>query len=137
MKHNFCKPRPFMLSPSSKLSQHTCLINSINSSPLHCYTYISTKEIKIDQISLQMGRGKIEIKKIENTTSRQVTYSKRRSGILKKARELTVLCDAQISIIMFSNTNKHYEYCSPSTELVALFGNLLSLWFIYSSSWTR
>ncbi|KAF3332284.1 DEFICIENS-like MADS-box transcription factor [Carex littledalei] len=68
-----------------------------------------------------MGRGKIEIKKIENTTSRQVTYSKRRSGILKKARELTVLCDAQIAIIMFSNTNKHYEYCSPSTDIKGMY----------------
>ncbi|KAJ3672436.1 hypothetical protein LUZ60_007157 [Juncus effusus] len=68
-----------------------------------------------------MGRGKIEIKKIENTTSRQVTYSKRRSGILKKANELTVLCDAQISIIMFSNTNKHYEFCSPSTDIKSMY----------------
>ncbi|RZC55722.1 hypothetical protein C5167_014572 [Papaver somniferum] len=42
-----------------------------------------------------MGRGKIEIKRIENPTNRQVTYSKRRSGIFKKAKELTILCDAQ------------------------------------------
>uniref|UniRef100_A0A0E0LFL1 MADS-box domain-containing protein n=1 Tax=Oryza punctata TaxID=4537 RepID=A0A0E0LFL1_ORYPU len=51
-----------------------------------------------------MGRGKIEIKRIENATNRQVTYSKRRTGIMKKARELTVLCDAQVAIIMFSST---------------------------------
>ncbi|KAL5700324.1 Floral homeotic protein [Ranunculus cassubicifolius] len=62
-----------------------------------------------------MGRGKIEIKKIENDTNRQVTYSKRRTGIVKKARELTVLCDAQVSLIMFSNTGKLSEYISPST----------------------
>ncbi|KAB1204491.1 Floral homeotic protein DEFICIENS [Morella rubra] len=62
-----------------------------------------------------MGRGKIEIKKIENHTNRQVTYSKRRSGLFKKARELTVLCDAKISIIMFSHSNKLHEYTSPST----------------------
>ncbi|KAK8607483.1 hypothetical protein V6N13_053216 [Hibiscus sabdariffa] len=42
-----------------------------------------------------MGRGKIEIKKIENATSRQVTYSKRRNGLFKKAQELTVPCDAK------------------------------------------
>nr|AGH39936.1 MADS domain protein [Actaea vaginata] len=62
-----------------------------------------------------MGRGKIEIKRIENTTNRQVTYSKRRTGIVKKARELTVLCDAEVSLIMFSSTGKLSEYISPST----------------------
>ncbi|XP_042451266.1 MADS-box transcription factor 16-like [Zingiber officinale] len=68
-----------------------------------------------------MGRGKIEIKKIENPTNRQVTYSKRRSGIMKKARELTVLCDAEVSIIMFSSTGKFSDYCSPSTNTKSIF----------------
>nr|ACR16041.1 DEFICIENS-like MADS-box transcription factor [Hypoxis villosa] len=68
-----------------------------------------------------MGRGKIEIKKIENATNRQVTYSKRRAGIMKKAKELTVLCDAEVSLIMFSSTNKFSEYCSPSTNTKAIF----------------
>nr|AOD75001.1 TM6-1 [Tagetes erecta] len=62
-----------------------------------------------------MGRGRIEIKKIENNTNRQVTYSKRRNGIFKKAHELTVLCDAKVSLIMFSNTGKLHHYISPST----------------------
>nr|AQM56600.1 MADS box transcription factor APETALA3-2 [Paeonia lactiflora] len=62
-----------------------------------------------------MGRGKIEIKKIENPTNRQVTYSKRRNGIFKKAQELTVLCDAKVSLIMISNTGKIHEYISPTT----------------------
>ena len=61
-----------------------------------------------------MGRGKIEIKRIENPTNRQVTYSKRRNGIFKKAQELTVLCDAKVSLIMFSNTGKFHEYTSPA-----------------------
>nr|ACR16047.1 DEFICIENS-like MADS-box transcription factor [Phragmipedium longifolium] len=68
-----------------------------------------------------MGRGKIEIKKIENPTNRQVTYSKRRAGIMKKARELTVLCDADVSLIMFSSTGKFSEYCSPSTDAKKVF----------------
>ncbi|KAK1273774.1 MADS-box transcription factor 16 [Acorus gramineus] len=63
-----------------------------------------------------MGRGKIEIKKIENTTNRQVTYSKRRSGITKKAHELTVLCDAEVLLVMFSSTDKLFEYCSSTTN---------------------
>nr|ACJ66726.1 MADS box AP3-like protein 2 [Dendrobium hybrid cultivar] len=68
-----------------------------------------------------MGRGKIEIKKIENSTSRQVTYSKRRVGILKKAKELTVLCDAQVSLIMFSSTGKLADYCSPSADIKGIY----------------
>ena len=62
------------------------------------------------------GRGKIEIKMIENTTNRQVTYSKRRGGLFKKAKELTVLCDAQVCLLMVSSTNKFCEYCSPATK---------------------
>ncbi|PKA66784.1 MADS-box transcription factor 2 [Apostasia shenzhenica] len=64
-----------------------------------------------------MGRGKIEIKRIENSTNRQVTFSKRRNGIMKKAREISVLCDAQVSLVIFSSLGKMSEYCSPSTTL--------------------
>ncbi|PON99527.1 MADS-box transcription factor [Trema orientale] len=64
----------------------------------------------------KMGRGKIQIKLIENQTNRQVTYSKRRNGIFKKARELTVLCDAKVSLIMISSNNKIHEYASPGTS---------------------
>ncbi|KAM7253333.1 hypothetical protein ACFE04_025951 [Oxalis oulophora] len=65
-----------------------------------------------------MGRGKIEIKRIENSSNRQVTYSKRRNGIMKKAKEITVLCDAKVSLIIFASSGKMHEYCSASTSLV-------------------
>ncbi|RYR41198.1 hypothetical protein Ahy_A08g037589 [Arachis hypogaea] len=68
-----------------------------------------------------MARGKIQIKRIENTTNRQVTYSKRRNGLFKKANELTVLCDAKVSIIMFSSTGKLHEYISPSISTKQFF----------------
>ncbi|CAK9317284.1 unnamed protein product [Citrullus colocynthis] len=68
-----------------------------------------------------MARGKIQIKRIENPTNRQVTYSKRRNGLFKKANELTVLCDAKVSIIMFSSTGKLHEYISPATSTKELF----------------
>nr|AAT46098.1 APETALA3-like protein [Akebia trifoliata] len=68
-----------------------------------------------------MGRGKIEIKRIENPTNRQVTFSKRRAGIIKKARELSVLCDAQVSLIMFSATEKLSEYISPTVTTKKVF----------------
>ncbi|KAJ1698077.1 hypothetical protein LUZ63_006589 [Rhynchospora breviuscula] len=67
-----------------------------------------------------MGRGKIEIKRIENTSSRQVTFSKRRNGLLKKANELAVLCDAQVGVIIFSSTGKMFEFCSPLSNLQCL-----------------
>ncbi|XP_055835687.1 MADS-box protein FBP24 [Solanum dulcamara] len=57
-----------------------------------------------------MGRGKIEVKRIENKTSRQVTFSKRRAGLLKKTHELSILCDAQIGLIIFSTKGKLFEY---------------------------
>ncbi|KAE8687759.1 MADS-box protein FBP24 [Hibiscus syriacus] len=59
-----------------------------------------------------MGRGKIPIKRIENQTTRQVTFSKRRAGLLKKTHELSVLCDAQIGLIIFSSTGKMCQYCT-------------------------
>ncbi|KHG21487.1 Floral homeotic PMADS 1 [Gossypium arboreum] len=68
-----------------------------------------------------MGRGKIEIKKIENATNRQVTYSKRRNGLFKKAQELTVLCDAKVSLIMFSSTGKFHEFLSPNISTKGFF----------------
>nr|UXR27448.1 MADS transcription factor PI1 [Staphisagria picta] len=67
-----------------------------------------------------MGRGKIEIKRIENSTNRQVTYSKRRNGILKKAKEITVLCDAEVSLVIFSSTGKMSEFISPSSSLIKI-----------------
>ncbi|XP_048434384.1 agamous-like MADS-box protein MADS1 isoform X1 [Pyrus x bretschneideri] len=62
----------------------------------------------------KLGRGKIEIKRIENTTNRQVTFCKRRNGLLKKAYELSVLCDAEVALIVFSTRGRLYEYANNS-----------------------
>ncbi|KAJ4843422.1 hypothetical protein Tsubulata_011674 [Turnera subulata] len=67
-----------------------------------------------------MGRGKIEIKRIENANSRQVTFSKRRTGLLKKARELAILCDAEVAVIIFSNTGKLFEFSSSGMKKTIL-----------------
>ncbi|KAL4566187.1 hypothetical protein LXL04_030298 [Taraxacum kok-saghyz] len=64
-----------------------------------------------------MGRGKIEVKRIENNTSRQVTFSKRRTGLLKKTHELSVLCDAQIGLIVFSSKGKLFEYATQPLSM--------------------
>ncbi|KAB1227754.1 Agamous-like MADS-box protein AGL16 [Morella rubra] len=67
-----------------------------------------------------MGRGKIVIRRIENSTSRQVTFSKRRNGLLKKAKELSILCDAEVGVIIFSSTSKLYNYASTSLKSVIM-----------------
>ncbi|KAK4743525.1 hypothetical protein SAY87_001526 [Trapa incisa] len=63
-----------------------------------------------------MVRGKTQMRRIENATSRQVTFSKRRNGLLKKAFELSVLCDAEVALIIFSSRGKLYEFTSRSME---------------------
>ncbi|KAK4280286.1 hypothetical protein QN277_011928 [Acacia crassicarpa] len=67
-----------------------------------------------------MGRGRVELKRIENKINRQVTFAKRRNGLLKKAYELSVLCDAEVALIVFSNRGKLYEFCSTSSMLKTL-----------------
>ncbi|KAJ0094229.1 hypothetical protein Patl1_16965 [Pistacia atlantica] len=59
-----------------------------------------------------MGRKKVQLRRIENKSSRQVTFSKRRSGLIKKARELSVLCDVDVALVIFSSRGKLYEFCS-------------------------
>nr|AQN67667.1 fruitfull [Passiflora edulis] len=61
-----------------------------------------------------MGRGRVQLKRIENKINRQVTFSKRRTGLLKKAHEISVLCDAEVGLIIFSAKGKLYEYSSDS-----------------------
>ncbi|PKU76438.1 MADS-box transcription factor 29 [Dendrobium catenatum] len=72
-----------------------------------------------------MGRGKIEIKRIENTNNRQVTFSKRRVGLLKKAHELAVLTDARIGLIVFSASGKLYQYQSPGSSMEEIIDRFL------------
>ena len=60
-----------------------------------------------------MVRGKTLMKRIENATSRQVMFSKRRNGLLKKAYELSVFCDAEVELMIFSPRGKLYEFANP------------------------
>ncbi|XP_076944692.1 agamous-like MADS-box protein AGL12 isoform X2 [Bidens hawaiensis] len=56
-----------------------------------------------------MARGKVQMRRVENPVHRQVTFCKRRSGLLKKAKELAVLCDAEVGLVIFSAHGKLYE----------------------------
>ncbi|XP_050234501.1 agamous-like MADS-box protein AGL29 [Mercurialis annua] len=66
-----------------------------------------------------MGRRKIEMKMVKDTGSRQVTFSKRRSGLFKKANELATLCAAQVAIVVFSPGGKPYSFGYPTLASVA------------------
>nr|ADD10735.1 MADS-domain transcription factor [Zea mays] len=61
-----------------------------------------------------MGSGNVELKRIENKISRQVTFAKRRNGLLKKAYELSLLCDAEVALIIFSGRGRLFEFSSSS-----------------------
>ncbi|XP_051145109.1 truncated transcription factor CAULIFLOWER A-like isoform X2 [Andrographis paniculata] len=60
-------------------------------------------------IILIMRRGKVQLRRIENKINRQVTFSKRRVGLLKKAHEISVLCDAEVALIVFSHKGKLFD----------------------------
>lgn len=64
------------------------------------------------------GRQKIPIVKMENESNLQVTFSKRRSGLFKKASEICTLCAAEVAIIVFSPGDKAYSFGHPSVEAV-------------------
>ncbi|MCO5581999.1 hypothetical protein L7F22_035889 [Adiantum nelumboides] len=65
-----------------------------------------------------MGRAKIEIKKIENPSARQVCFSKRRVGLIKKASELSILCGSEVGIIVFSQAGKAFSFGHPCIDYV-------------------
>ncbi|KAL7205126.1 hypothetical protein ACSBR2_018113 [Camellia fascicularis] len=73
-----------------------------------------------------MGRVKLQIKKIENTTNRQVTFSKRRNGLIKKAYELSVLCDVDVALITFSPSGRLSIFSGNKSmeEIMARYVNL-------------
>ena len=50
----------------------------------------------------------------------KVTFNKRKFGVMKKAYELSVLCDCEIALIIFSSSNKLYQYASTDMDKVLL-----------------
>ena len=82
-----------------------------------------------------MTRKKIPIKKIDNINARQVTFSKRRKGLFKKAQELSTLCDAEIALIVFSATGKLFEYASSRYIYIYIYFRTI-LFTLFSSSFS-
>uniref|UniRef100_A0A5S6QE62 MADS-box domain-containing protein n=1 Tax=Trichuris muris TaxID=70415 RepID=A0A5S6QE62_TRIMR len=67
-----------------------------------------------------MGRKKIQISRIQDERNRQVTFTKRKFGLMKKAYELSVLCDCEIALIIFNSSNKLFQYASTDMDKVLL-----------------
>ncbi|XP_049848964.1 transcription factor mef2A-like [Schistocerca gregaria] len=67
-----------------------------------------------------MGRNKIAIKKIPNERNRQATFTKRKSGLIKKAMELSILCSCDVALIIFNSNDKLYQYSSMDMEAILL-----------------
>jgi len=67
-----------------------------------------------------MGRKKIQISRINDERNRQVTFTKRKFGLMKKAYELSVLCECEIALIIFNGSNKLFQYASTDMDKVLL-----------------
>jgi hypothetical protein len=65
-----------------------------------------------------MGRKKIEIELVDNKKARNVTFSKRRRGLFKKASDLSILCNARVGIVGFTPGGKPFAFGSPTFEAV-------------------
>ncbi|XP_027150051.1 agamous-like MADS-box protein AGL104 [Coffea eugenioides] len=74
-----------------------------------------------------MGRAKLQMKRIESTTSRQVTFSKRRNGVLKKAYELSTLCDVEIALLMFSPAGRLTQFSTQKRMFEPDLGSMTSM----------
>ena len=77
---------------------------------------ISIKQLQ----TIDMGRKKISIQRISDERNRQVTFTKRKFGLMKKAYELSVLCDCEIAVIIFNSHNKLFQYASTDMDKVLL-----------------
>ena len=62
------------------------------------------------------GRQKVEMVKMTSESNLQVTFSKRRSGLFKKASELCTLCGVEMVIVVFSPGRKAFSFGHPSVD---------------------
>nr|GME19726.1 agamous-like MADS-box protein AGL61 [Ipomoea batatas] len=70
------------------------------------------------------GRQRVPLARIENDVQRLVTFSKRRTGLFKKASEMSTLCGTEIAMVVFSPSGKPFSFSNPdmNTVLTKYFG---------------
>ncbi|KAJ1949794.1 hypothetical protein EC988_004626, partial [Linderina pennispora] len=83
-----------------------------------------------------MGRKKINIREIENSRQRTVTFARRRAGLIKKAHELSVLCGVQVAMVIFDSKNASHVYASSGAP-EDLFARYLNKQFLTNESRKR
>ncbi|KAG0320150.1 transcription factor of the MADS box [Dissophora globulifera] len=66
--------------------------------------------------SKRAGRRKINIEYIEEKGRRHITFSKRKSGIMKKAYELSTLTGTQVLLLVVSETGLVYTFTTPKLQ---------------------
>lgn len=66
-----------------------------------------------------MGRKKISIRRITNERVRQATFTKRKKGLIKKAMELSILCNCEIALTIMTKDNRVIQYSSSDPEMIA------------------
>ncbi|XVE97767.1 hypothetical protein REPUB_Repub03eG0047200 [Reevesia pubescens] len=71
-----------------------------------------------------MGRRKLKIQRLETMKARQAKYSKRKAGIVKKAKELAILCDVDVALLLFSPTEKPTLFVGQDKELSSVIERL-------------
>ncbi|XP_062093751.1 uncharacterized protein LOC133799739 [Humulus lupulus] len=64
------------------------------------------------------GRQKVAMMKMANESNLQVTFSKRRAGLFKKASELCTLCGVELAIIVFSPGKKVFSFGHSSVQYI-------------------
>ncbi|KAI3748572.1 hypothetical protein L6452_11729 [Arctium lappa] len=64
------------------------------------------------------GRQKIQMRRMVKESNLLVTFSKRRSGLFKKASELCILCGVEIAVVVFSPGKKVFSFGHPSVEMI-------------------
>ncbi|KAJ0241299.1 AGAMOUS-like 94 [Hirschfeldia incana] len=93
----------------------------------HHGTVVASSEWRNRHVGLiRMGRVKLKIKKLDSINARQATYCKRKNGIMKKAKELSILCDIDVVLLMFSPAGKPSLCCGKHSigEVIAKFSQL-------------
>ncbi|KAI8320791.1 SRF-like protein, partial [Martensiomyces pterosporus] len=83
-----------------------------------------------------MGRKKINIREIENSRQRTVTFARRRAGLIKKAHELSVLCGVKVAMVIFDAKNASHVYASSGAP-EDLFARYLNKQFLTNESRKR
>ncbi|KAL7170663.1 hypothetical protein ACSBR2_035525 [Camellia fascicularis] len=74
-----------------------------------------------------MGRRRVELRPIQDKNKRQITFSKRRQGLMKKAQELSVLCDVDVALAVFTSGCRAYNFSGGNRYALALSFSLFNI----------